>query len=48
MGAPLPGNVPAGEVLYVFGRSGAWLAVDRPGGGTGFVHRSWVREVRVT
>lgn len=35
--------IPAREQLYIFGTSGSWLAVDRPGGGTGFVHRSWVR-----
>ena len=36
-------TIPAKEQLYVFGRSGDWLAVDRPGGGTGFVHKGWVK-----
>jgi hypothetical protein len=38
---------PAGTKLYVFGRSGHWLAVERPGGGIGFVHQTWVRTAAV-
>jgi hypothetical protein len=36
-------RVPAKEVLYVFGRSGNWLVVERPGGGTGFVPKRLVK-----
>ncbi len=34
--------IPAGTVVYVFGRSGGWYAIERPVG-AGFVHHSWVR-----
>jgi hypothetical protein len=38
---------PAGTQLYVFGRSGPWLAIERPAGGIGFVHQHWVRTAAV-
>jgi hypothetical protein len=36
-------SLPAGTSVYAFGRSGPWLAIERPVGGIGFVHQAWVR-----
>ena len=48
MKAKVLDGIPAKEVLHVWGRSGSWLAVDRPAGGVGFVHSRWVRMAPVS
>jgi len=37
-------TLPAGTVVYLFGRSGNWYAIERPVGAA-FVHRAWVRPI---
>jgi hypothetical protein len=40
-------SLAAGTSVYAFGRSGPWLAIERPAGGIGFVHQAWVRTAAV-